>query len=44
MTPNIVAVVSVLLPICCKICQCMPYLRIFVEVVPLFGTMTEEWA
>ena len=44
MTPNFVAVVSVLLPICGHICQGMPYLSIFVkEIVPLLGTMTEKW-
>ena len=43
MTPNFVAAVSVLLPICGHICQGMPYLCIFVEeVVPLLGTMTEQ--
>ena len=43
MTPNFVAVVSVLLPICGHICRSMPYLCIFVEeVVPLLGTMTEK--
>ena len=41
MTPNFVAVVSVLLSICGQICQGMPYLFIFAEeVVPLLGTMT----
>ena len=44
MTPTFVAVVSVLLPICGHICRGMPHLCIFVEeVVPLLGTMTEEW-
>ena len=45
MTPNFVVVVSVLLPICCYIGSCMPYLYIFVEeVVPLLGAMTDKWA
>ena len=44
MTPNFVAVVIFLLPICGQICQGMPYLYIFVEeVVPLLGTMTDKW-
>ena len=44
MTPNFVAVISVLLPICGHNCQGMPYLCIFVEeVVPLLRTMTEKW-
>ena len=44
MTPNFVAVVSVLLPICGKICQGMPYLCIFVEEsVQYLGQMTEKW-
>ena len=44
MTPNFVAVVSVLLPICGQICQGMPYMCIFVEeVVQFLGTMTEKW-
>ena len=44
MTPNCVAVVSVLQSICCKICQSIPYLCTFVEeVVPLLGTVTEKW-
>ena len=43
MTPNFVAVICVLLPICGHICQGMPFLCIFVEeVVPLLGTMTEK--
>ena len=44
MTPNFLAVVSVLLPFCGHICQGMPFLFIFVEeVVPLLGTMTDKW-
>ena len=44
MTPNFVAVVSVLLPICGRICQGVPFLCIFVEeVVQFSGTMTEKW-
>ena len=44
MTPNFVAVVSVLLPICGQICQGMPYLCTFVEeVVQFLWTMTEKW-
>ena len=44
MTPNCVAVVSVLLPICGQICQGMSNLCIFVEeLVPLLGTMTDKW-
>ena len=40
MTPNFVAVVSVLLPICCHIGLVMPYLCIFVaEVVTLLGAI-----
>ena len=43
MTPNFVAVVSVLLPICGQMFQGMPYLCIFVEeVVPLLGAMTDN--
>ena len=45
MTPNFVVVVSVLLPICCHIGSCMPYLCIFgEEVITLLGAMTDEWA
>ena len=44
MTPNFVAVVSVLLPICCHIGLGMLYLYIFVrEVVTLLGAITEKW-
>ena len=44
MTPNFVAVVSVLLPICGLICQGMLFLCIFVEeVVQFLGQMTEKW-
>ena len=44
MTPNFVAVVSVLLPICGQICQGMPIMCIFVEeVVQSLRTMTEKW-
>ena len=43
MTPNFVAVVSVLLPICGHICQSMQYMCIFVEeVVQFLGTMAEK--
>ena len=43
MKPNSVAFVGVLLPMCGQICQGMPYLCIFVEVlVPLLGTMTDK--
>ena len=43
MTPNFVAVVIVLLPMCGQICQGMPYLCNFVEeVVQFLGTMTEK--
>ena len=41
MTPNFVAVVSVILPFCGR--QGMPYMCIFVEeVVSLLGTMTNK--
>ena len=44
MTPYLVAVVNVLLPICCHIGSGVPNLRIFVEViVALLGAMTEKW-
>ena len=44
MTPNFVVFVSVLLPICCHIGCCMPYLCIFVEeVVTLLGAITDKW-
>ena len=43
MTPNFVAVVSVLLPICCHIGWSMPYLYNFVEeVVTLLGAITDK--
>ena len=43
MSPNFVAFVSVLLPICGHICQGMQYLCIFVEkVVQFLGTMAEK--
>ena len=43
MTPNLVAVVNVLLPICCHIGSGMPNLRIFVEdIVALLGAMTDK--
>ena len=42
--PNFVAVVNVLLPICCHIGLGMPNLRIFVEyIVALLGAMTDKW-
>ena len=41
MTPNAVAVVSVLLPFCCHIGWGMPYMCIFVEeVAMLLGAIT----
>ena len=40
MTPNFVAVVNVLMPICCHIGSGMPNMRIFVEVL---GALTDEW-
>ena len=44
MTPNFVAVVSVLLPICCHNGLGMPYLCIFVEEVGmLLGAITDKW-
>ena len=44
MTPNVAAVVSVLLPICCHIGSGMSYLCIFVEeTVPLLGPMADQW-
>ena len=43
MTPNFVAVVSVLLPNCGQVCQGMQYLCIFVEeVVQFLGTMADK--
>ena len=43
MALNFVAVVSVLLHICGRLCRGMPYPCIFVEeVVPLLGTMTDK--
>ena len=45
MTPNIVAVVNILLPICCHIGSGMPNLRIFVEDIAAFlGATTGKWA
>ena len=44
MTPNFVAVVIVLLPVCCHIGSGMPNLRIFVEeIVALLDAMTDKW-
>ena len=44
MKPNFVAVVNVLLPICCHIGSGMPNLRIFVEdFVALLSAMTDKW-
>ena len=44
MTHNFVAVVYVLLPICCHIGSGMPNPRIFVEdIVALLGAMTDKW-
>ena len=44
MTPNFVAVVNVLLSICCHIGSGMPNLRIFVEDnVLLLGAITDKW-
>ena len=44
MTPSFVAVVSVLLPICCHIGLGMSYLCIFVEEVgKLLGAITDKW-
>ena len=41
---SFVAVVNVLLPICCHIESVMPYLHILVEdIVVLFGSMTDKW-
>ena len=43
-TPNVVVVVSVLLPICCHIGWGMPYMCIFgEEVVTLLGAITDKW-
>ena len=43
-TPNFVVVVSVLLPICCHIGWCMPYLCTFAEeVVTLLCAITDRW-
>ena len=43
MAPNFEAVVSVLLPICCQICEGMPYPCVFVEeVFPLLGATTDK--
>ena len=43
MTPNIVAVVSILLPVCCHIGSGKPNLRIFVEdIVALLGAITDK--
>ena len=43
-TPTFVAVINVLLPICCHIGSGMPNLRIFVEdIVALLGTLTTKW-
>ena len=44
MVPNFVAVISVLLPICCHNGSGMQYLCISVEeVCPLLGAMTDKW-
>ena len=44
MTPNFVAVVSALLPICCHIGWGMTYLFVIVEdVVTLLGAITDKW-
>ena len=44
MAPNVAAIVSVLLPICCHIGSGMPYLCIFVEeTVPILGSMADQW-
>ena len=44
MTPNFVVVVNVLLPICCHIWSCLPYLHIFVEeMAALLGALTDKW-
>ena len=45
MTPNFVAVLNVLQPICCHIGSGMPNIRmIFVEdIVALLGAMTDKW-
>ena len=44
MTPNCIAVVNVLMPICCHIHSGMPNLYIFVEdIFAILGAMTYKW-